>query len=55
MLVKEKNRRQRLVLRGRSHVFANCQMCQEPVQVLFCELARMSAVVKQEESANPVG
>src|SRR4051812_47505995 len=29
-------------------------MCQEPVQVLLCELARMCAVVKQEEAANPV-
>jgi len=29
-------------------------MCQEPVQVLLYELARMSAVVKPEEAANPV-
>jgi hypothetical protein len=36
------------------HVFTDGQMGQEPVEVLLCEFARMSAVVKLEEEANPV-
>jgi hypothetical protein len=54
MLVKEKNRCQRLILCGRGHVFTDGEMGQEPVEVLLCEFARMSAVVKRKEAANPV-
>jgi hypothetical protein len=54
VFIEEQHRRQRLVLRGRSHAFVNCQMYREPVEVLLCELARMSAVVKPEEAVNPV-
>lgn len=41
-------------LRGCSHVFATRQVCQEPLQVLLREFARISPLIKQEEAANPV-
>ena len=54
VLIKEQNRRQSLVLRRGSHVFLDGQMRQETVDVAFGHLARMPAVVKEEEVANPV-
>ena len=52
--VEEQQRRERLVLSGRGHVFLDGQMRQKSVDMAFAQFTRMRTGVKQSEAANPV-
>lgn len=52
--LRRSGRRQRLILRGRAHVFADSQMREETVEVTLGQFSWMSAVVKQEKAAVPL-
>ncbi len=50
VFVKEQHRRQRLILRGRGHLFADGPMRQETVEVILGQFARRRAVVRNSPS-----